>query len=523
MFRRIAALFLLYFGMHATAFADTWHRADTHHFIIYSDGRAGQLEDFAHEVERFDSLLRLLFSKPAAENPNRLVIYLLEDANEVDRLHGPRNTGVAGFYARRTEGSFAVGNRRETRQKGRLSGKRVLFHEYAHHFMFQNLAMPAPAWFVEGFAEFVATSEFKRNGEWTFGKPALHRVGEVEYFGSIPIRELLTERPKGGGDGNAFYGWSWALTHMLYSQEMGRGRLVTQYLNRMNRGEDPLVAAEAVFGDLDVLDRQLRQYVNRSIEWNRSPNAIAYKDDISVRTLSDMESETVKLGLHRLSGYEPDNTHANLRELTARPGAGAQAWYELAQMEFRLAHNDEQENPYDFRAANAAVDQALALDPDHALANVLKGNILLEPFDHEDDADPALWDQARIYFEKGMAAEPSHPWPQFAFANSFMREGVRDPRGSAALLAAYQQAPESGELRFAYALDLAQRGQLRRAISTLQVIANNPHGGSGAEEAIERIRALMNGASGAPTIAPLDDEETGEGEEEGDMEEESAE
>lgn len=490
---RLIATFIASVLFTTTVHAETWHRADTHHFEIYSNGNKGQLEDFAHEVERFDSLLRLLWNKKAVENPHRLTIYLVEDANAVDDILSPGNSNVAGFYSRRSSGSFAVGNRKTSGNKTRLNGKRVLFHEYAHHFMFQNFAVPAPAWFVEGFAEFVATAEFKRNGEWTFGKPALHRQSEVEYFGAIPIRDLLTKRPARGGEGNAFYGWSWALTHMLYSQEMGRGKLASQYINRLNRGEDPLDAAEATFGDLDQFDRTLQRYVKGTILWNKSPNPLPYQDSVSVVKLNKFDSEIVGLTLRRLGGHTLEPVRDDLLLAVRSPLVTSEAWYQLAEVEFDLAHDDDAVDPYNFTAAQAALDRALALDNNHVEANVLKGQLLLEPFDHQNDTDEANWDLARDYFRRARDLDPAHPWPLFSLATSYTREGQTNDEVTEALAAAFTQAPEAPDIRFALAQNKANNGQYRSAISLLQVLANNPHGGDGAQSMIDAIMARMQG------------------------------
>ncbi|GAA4643329.1 DUF1570 domain-containing protein [Pontixanthobacter gangjinensis] len=487
------------------AAAETWYKAQTHHFTIYSDGKKRQLEDFAHEVERFDSLLRLLWNKEPLLNPNRLTIYLIKDAQAVDDLLGPRNTNVAGFYRSQAQGSFAVGNRKVSGNKAALSGKRVLFHEYAHHFMFQNFAVPAPAWFTEGFAEFVATAEFKRNGEWTFGAPALHRVNEIEYFGEIPIRDLLTNRPARNSEGSSFYGWSWALTHMLYSQEMGRGKLVTQYINRLNMGQDPLDAAEETFGDLDQFDRKLQTYVKRSIEWNKSPNALPYQDGVTVTELSEYDSQITGLTLQRLGGHNMEEVREELRQAVAMPVATSEAWYQLAEAEFALVHDDDADSAYDFTAAMAAVDQALALDASHMNANVLKGNILLESFDHAEKPDEANWASSREFFNRARATDPLHPWPQYSFANSYIREGESNTEVTKALEIAFEQAPESSELRFAVAIDRARQGNFGEAISMLKILANSPHGGDGAQETIDRINEMMSGQ----TSRYVDDDDTG--------------
>lgn len=491
--------------------AGDWRRADTHHFIIYSDGSKSQLEDFAHEAEKFDALLRMLFRVKSVEEPNRLAIYMLSDAADVDRLVGPSMKGIAGFYRPLTEGSFAVSNRKYGQRDTDLDGTRVLFHEYAHHFMFRNFSIPAPAWFVEGFAEYVSTADFKKNGEWTFGMPAQHRAAEINYFGPIPIEDLLTKKPVMDGKGNSFYGWSWALTHMLYSDKDQRGEQIGRYMAALNEGEEPLKAAEAHLGQLDRLEKDLRGYVRKSMSYSKSPKPIVYRDKVSITELSDHVSETVGLTLQRLGDHELAKTRDKLRELVQQPGAGAEAWLQLALAEYDLVHSDDVENAYDFSAATKAVDRALALDVNHVQANVLKGRILLEAFDHGDDADDGAWEVAREYFLTANRANPRDPLPLYAFADSFRREGRKNEYVNASLHSAFTLAPESRQLRFAYAMDQVRTGQYDHAIGLLKVIANDPHGGGGGKAAIERIEKLkrrsMSGASADTDIVLVDEDD----------------
>src|SRR3546814_20420395 len=95
--------------------ARTWYRADSHNFVIYSDGSQSQLQDYAVELEKFDALLRLIWRRPQPENPNRLTIYLVPRQQDVARLNGSEN--VAGFYHPSLEGHFAVSNREITHNK----------------------------------------------------------------------------------------------------------------------------------------------------------------------------------------------------------------------------------------------------------------------------------------------------------------------------------------------------------------------------------------------------------------------
>ena len=510
MIRTVALILALSCGAQVSA-AERWYRADTHHFTIYSNGRSGQLEDFAHEAEKFDGLLRMLFKRPVQAEPTKLTIYLLDDVGEVQKLAGGN---VAGFYSPRTEGSFAVGNRVFGADKDDLTGKRVLLHEYAHHFMFNNFAIPAPSWFVEGFAEFVSTAEFKRNGDWTFGMPAHHRAYSVQNGPPIPIETLLTATPRGmsGEQGAAFYGWAWALTHMLYSDPEQRGDQIVRYLADINSGMDNLEAAEKNFGDLNQLERSLRGYVRKSMSYSKSDKAIPYRDSIAVTQVPDGAAELVQLALERRA--RPDaGLRDELAALAASGSAGADAWVELGEVEFALAHRKDADKQHDFTAANAAVDRALALDGDHVQANLLKGRLLLEPFDHDDEPDAANWEAARAYFLKANRGDPRDAAPLYYYANTFLRQGKRHDMVGPALETAFGFRPESSRLRSALANYYAREREYDKAIDLLAIIANNPHGGGWAKRVIANLEKRRDGDENASvdfTVDEDEDEESGE-------------
>lgn len=498
----------------APAQAADWKRADSRHFTIYSDGSTGQLEDFTEDLERFDSLLRMLFSISEPENPAKLTIYLLDDARDVARLYGRTGSGVAGFYTPRLEGSLAISHREYT-ARGGLDGRSVLFHEYAHHFMLNNYPVALPSWLVEGFAEFVSTAEFKRDGNWTFGSAPQYRGNEIFNGPKIPIERLLTERMTRENEDSfrAFYGWSWALTHMLF---LGgeNDRPLSEYLRLLNSGTPSLEAAEQAFGDLDELQRNLWRYVRGSMSGVRSDKPLPFDEGVRITELSDSDSELRELILLRRAGtrQQPlEETRGELAELAPR-AASAEAWYQLARADFSLAEGEDEP---DWTAAQDAAARAIALDANHVRANVLMGRILVEQAAAGTSDDPQVWNRALSYIARANQADPFDPVPLFYFAQTELREGRPSDSTNGALARAFSVVRESPEARMAYAFDLARVGDFDGAIALLQVLANDPHGGEQGRDAIERIEEWRDSGGAAMIRAmPLDDEED-DGDDEG--------
>ena len=147
-----------------------WRRAETAHFILYGDVSERTLRTYATKIERFDALLRTYYPIQSDVQIPKLEIYLADGARDMRRILPDGSEGIAGFYSADAGRIYTVTN---ISNPEALS---TLFHEYAHHFMFHNFSAPYPAWYIEGFAEFVSTATFKSNGEWTLGAPPYYRA-----------------------------------------------------------------------------------------------------------------------------------------------------------------------------------------------------------------------------------------------------------------------------------------------------------------------------------------------------------
>src|SRR5690606_27536523 len=85
----------------------------------------------------------------------KLDILLANGGADMNRIWPGVDSSVAGFYSPNSGRIFAVANTRSEMDDI------VIFHEYAHHFMFQLKASGYPAWFIEGFAEYYGMSDVR--------------------------------------------------------------------------------------------------------------------------------------------------------------------------------------------------------------------------------------------------------------------------------------------------------------------------------------------------------------------------
>jgi len=484
----ILAAILVLAGSTAPARAE-WYRADTHNFVIYSNGSARQLEDFATNVERFDALLRVFFDVEREEQPNRLTIFMLSRASDVAEVYGDRNSSVAGFYVPSSEGSFAVSNRERRETSADLTGQITLFHEYAHHLMARYFNYAYPSWYREGFAEYFSTATFDKEGKWTLGRPAQHRAYGL-FLVRTPVKKLLFGDASGlsaeASDG--YYGRAWLMVHMFASDKERLKQLKT-YLIQLNEGKEPQEAAVAL-GDLNRLDRDLDTYRNGRISYSKSSTPMAYDGTISIVELDKIASRLAELSMRRRAGKDARKTRDELAKLAALAPERAPVLLELALAERDLAETVDKPN---YTAAEAAADAVLAIDPKNVRANVLKARLMMHRLE-DGNATEADWRKARSYIATANRADPEDPQPLLAFAESYRHEKSDPPPIVVdAMAKAFSLVPEATDVRINYALALAQSGSYDPALKLVRFLAADPHASAEGKAAVKRIEGMRDG------------------------------
>ena len=261
----------------------TWYRASSEHFLIYSEQKRQALREFAEDLEKFDGAVRFVRGMddlPLSQG-NRITIFTLRSAAEVQRLYGDKTGFIDGFYKGSAAGSVAYvtqgdGPAGGHRKAGRadvtyesltagVDGQTILLHEYAHHLMAQDIKVPYPEWLFEGFAEFMSTAQFEKDGTVGIGLPAAQRYYGLFNGQMLPLETLLSGRYDKitEEEHESIYGRGWLLTHYLTFEPSRKGQL-RSYLAELAKGTDPLQAARDAFGDLKKLERDLSSYLHRS-------------------------------------------------------------------------------------------------------------------------------------------------------------------------------------------------------------------------------------------------------------------
>ena len=398
----------------ASALAE-WRRAQSEHFVVYSDGSERSLRDYTAKLERFDALLTARFGGARAE-ARRLPVYLVGDGRALRVAVPGLPPGIAGYYSSSDLDVFAVLVRGESDD--------LLLHEYSHHVMARAGDMRYPGWFREGFAEFFATATVTEGGSASFGLPNPGRLRALQTERWLPMDVVLRSDGSLGIDSQTgrgmYYAQSWALTHWLLA-DAARIRNLSAYVRAVNGGQDPVEAWQAVFGmTIDQLTAELRTHVRGRLTYAKL-DMPPIRPVITVTTLSPAADAVILPAINARSrnpaGVDGPALLATLLAAAARFPDDPLALVALGRAEMRWG---------DPTAAEAALTRALDLQTDNVEGLVLMADLATERgADATDDTEQTRqWDLARDFIARALAADPADQ--RVYSAQSRLRRFVRD-------------------------------------------------------------------------------------------------
>ena len=476
----------LSFSMLASSAHADWSEASSEHFIIYGDQSEKSLRLFAERLELFHATMAQVLRK-APPNPSpssRVTIFVVSSDDEVRKLMQADNSFMKGICRPRAGATVAlVPQLRHAKSKYELAPETVLYHEYAHHFMYGITARAYPRWFVEGFAEFFAGVRFQSK-QVDLGMPAAHRAMELVRSTHVPIRELLSmaggkREPNSTYD--AFYGQSWALFRCRQFSPERAGQL-GRYQALLAQGKPALEAAEGAFGDLDELEKDVRIYWNRAsmihLSIGRDTLQIGL---IDVSQLPPGPAAMMPITMRSKIGLSEEDAAALLPEaqqLAAQYPEDADVLAVLAAVELAAGNDD---------TAIATADRALAIDPKNISAQLQKGYAVFHKV--ESGALPReSWAWVRNEFAKANAIENNHPIPLIQFYRSYRVQGVKlTPNAVDGLASAMQLAPFDSSVRWMLSQQLISDKRLAEATEVLAPLAYSPHRNEFTDRALELL------------------------------------
>lgn len=457
----------------AAALAD-WRRAESPHFIVYSDGTEQTLRDYTAKLERFDSLLRFRFGGVQDDDIRKLPVYLVSDDRSLRIAMPTLPEGFDGYYSTSDNDIFAI------LVRGRDDD--ILLHEYSHHFMAKNSNGQYPGWLSEGFAEYFATATVSAGGSASFGLPNPGRQYSLSRNRWLPMDILL--RAKGSFDVQGqtaidmYYAQSWALTHWLLA-DTNRSRALPAYVAAINGGQDPVEAWQATFGMTpEQLSNQLRSYVNGRLTYSKV-DIPRVTPEITVTRLSPAADAVLLRGVNAREpnpeGVDGPALLQTLRTTAARFPDDPLALVTLGRAERQWG---------DDAAAEAALARALEHQGDNVEGLLLMADIVEERGDLATDEVEGTRQRrlAQGHLRRAFEADPTD-YRVYAALARIRRNAPDYPTRNdlETWILAVKYAPQVMSIRADAAIAMMESGHYGDAVTLLTPIVNNPHGGSSVE------------------------------------------
>lgn len=454
----------------ATALAE-WRRAESQHFIVYSDGSERSLRDYTARLERFDGLLRTRFGGDQDGDIRKLPVYLVADDRALRIALPTLPDGFAGYYSTSDKDIYAILIR------GRDDD--ILLHEYGHHFMARNGDGRYPGWLSEGFAEYFATATVSAGGAATFGLPNPGRQYALQQNRWLPMETILRAKGSFEVQGQTaismYYAQSWVLTHWLLRDE-ARVRNLQAYITAVNGGTDPVEAWQAAFGlTPEQLAEQLRAYLRGRMTYTKV-DIPPIQPAIAVTTLSPAADAVL---LRAINAREPNPEGVDGPALLESLRASAAAFPDDPLALVSLGRAERQWG--DDAAAETALARALEKQPDSVEGLLLMADIVEERGDVAPDVAEGVRQRrlAQGFLRRAMEADPTDYRIYAALAR--IRRTASDYPNDNDLqtwLLALEYAPQVMSIRGDAAIAMMETGHYADAVTLLTPIVNNPHGGS---------------------------------------------
>lgn len=456
-FRRATALAVLFALLTPPAAAlprpsETWIQLRTPHFTFFSNASERVARKVALDLEQLRSALSQLNPGLELASPIPTWIYVFKDTSSFASyrlFYQGRPQSGEGYFVSHAYGNYAAIN-----ADPRGDATSLIYHEYLHDVLANNY-LDLPLWFNEGLAEYYSTFDVAGN-EAKIGMPIWTHVLWLNKNAMIPISQLVEmgRSSRDYNEGNRrgiFYAESWALVHYLLTGSPERRQQAAQYLRDLANGTRSSEAFQRAFGDIAILERDLRAYVRSGVfDYQRLPIAPEANTPASLTPLSWPDT------LYRLGDlllHNGDETYAAAEEhfraaLKAEPGHGpaTAGLARIAEENGRLAE------------ARATYAKAAQLAPDDFFIQYLYGRSLLEPA-----PEPGAAQKAEAALRQAVKLRPdfAEGWGRLAQALSY--QSPLPPDAMQVFETAWHLMPSRDDFAFNLSLLYAQTGQRDKA------------------------------------------------------------
>jgi hypothetical protein len=499
----------------------SWFRAESRHFVVYSDARQEDVSALLDNLEKLDHLLRIyaLPVRQAEQQEPKLTLYHHSRASDLREVADSAPADAVGLYSSCASGvqGFGLHLERipslgdEQLEKAPLNETlSSAFEAYARHFLYRHTDIRTPEWFIEGFAQYFSSVRFSEQ-QMVVGRapgPLARYLNFLDNgrkysldYADVLEHKLANARNYGGAAGVRleFQAKSWQLAHYMLSSDDKRKRL-NRYLVLVGRGMAPTTALERSF-DLQVsdLDKLMWRYSRQGVEVLRVAPPSLPVARVSFRNLPRATGDFVlaDAALKACPGREAGEALLKkVAALSARSPGDDLARLTLSRAQIGWGNAED---------ALAPLDAVVRGDAAHVEARYLLGLAHLRVAGRsEGDAKRSHLQAAQLHLRRARELNPRDP--QVAFAAFQAEVAATDEPGSAVLtgvISAWQAAREVDALTRSAALAYAYAGNADEAYRTLGPLAQNPRDEPMARWAKQWQSRLETGVSRGDILAEM--------------------
>jgi tetratricopeptide (TPR) repeat protein len=292
----------------------TWLEVRTQNFDLISNAGEKQARHVADQLERMRLVFHLLFPKADLNTTQPVLVLAVNDKKDFRTLEpeaylAKGQLDLAGLFLETPDRSYVL-MRLDAEGEHPYA---TIYHEYCH-FLWRRYQQWLPLWLNEGIAEFYQNTQFF-NKEVVLGEPSDYDLVYLRQHRLLPLATLLTvdqnspyyhEEEKG----SIFYSESWALVHYLSITDLKTHsqRMLDYAQLVIDQHVDSLTAAQRVFGDLKVLQKNLEAYISQQglmamrLKANTGVDDAAFK----VQAIPQIQADAMRADFLASSGRTKD-------------------------------------------------------------------------------------------------------------------------------------------------------------------------------------------------------------------------
>ncbi len=372
-FKTIGLTALLTLSLIHQAVAGSWIKAETTHFIIYSDNDEKSTRDYASRLEAFNTIATNFYrrlSDSEVSDTTKPVFYFFDDLSIFKAVRPKLTNGfIISLSCRDGAANF-------------WSNNKDINSDATQEYQFQSLntlvasrySSGMPDWLSRGLNLYLLTADIKNDTvqlgaaspyQFSYQTDYVsdHRQSLMAKNDRIPYAEILSGKPSNLKKTGSIPGQSWIITHYMLTDPQNQAKLFT-YIDLYNHGATSLEAWKKAVGlDPSFFDDLTVNYMAKGVPivtYKFLPLAgdavaitklAAYNDSVpmlsaALNTCPDKNYQSeIEARLEKVAAVMPDDTFVQ------REAARAQVWYS-DKPETALPYLQKQitENPKDYDA-----------------------------------------------------------------------------------------------------------------------------------------------------------------------------